>query len=304
MNEPRTNEHRGQLNQQPDRVTVDWTMQTMPSQEDVARIDCLVEDIIPPNEVEQRQSPLVLLHGVTLSGRIWQDVVPLLSEHHDVHAPTLLGHRGGPAIQRRPARVSDVVDAAERYLDEHGLARPHLAGNSLGGWVAIELARRGRAASVCAFSPAGFWWDSDSNEQVLRQIRWARAQERVARPIAPLVLRSAVVRRLGLREGACHGDRLTATRVLELVDDGIDCPFMDYYSSDEQAEPLDPLPCPVTLAWAQFDRLAPAATHGRTARERLPGATWVLLPGVGNVAMVEDPDLVSRTIMAVTGVAA
>jgi pimeloyl-ACP methyl ester carboxylesterase len=106
--------------------------------------------------VTSEKSPLVLLHPVTSSGRIWQDVVPLLSEYHEVHAPTLLGHRGGPAIQRRPVRVSDMVDAAERYLDEHGLARPHLAGNSLGGWVAIELARRGRAASVCAFSPAGF----------------------------------------------------------------------------------------------------------------------------------------------------
>ena len=169
---------------------------------------------------------------------------------------------------------------------------------------AIELARRGRAASVCAFSPAGFWWDSDSHKQVLRQIRWARAQARVGRPIAPLVLRSAVARRLGLHEGACHGDRLTVARVLELMDDCIDCPFMDDYSPDEQAEPLDPLPCPVTLAWAQFDRLAPAATHGQTARERLPGATWVLLPGVGHVPMVDDPDLVARSIMAVTGVAA
>ena len=56
-----------------------------------------------------------------------------------------------------------MVDAAESFLDEHGLARPHLAGNSLGGWVAIELARRGCAASVCAFSPAGFWWDRSSD---------------------------------------------------------------------------------------------------------------------------------------------
>ena len=136
--------------------------------------------------VTSEKSPIVLLHSATGSGRIWQDVVPLLSEHHDVHAPTLLGHRGGPAIQRRPAGVSDVVDAAERYLDEHGLARPHLAGNSLGGWVAIELARRGRAASVCAFSPAGFWWDSDSHQQVFGQIRRMRALTRVSRPMAPL----------------------------------------------------------------------------------------------------------------------
>ena len=78
---------------------------------------------------------------------------------------------------------------------------------------------------------------------------------------------------------AYHGDRLTAARMLEVMDDSIDCPFMDDYSPDEQAEPLDPLPCPITLAWAQFDRLVPAETYGHTARERLPGATWVLLPG-------------------------
>ena len=55
------------------------------------------------------------------------------------------------------------------------------------------------------------------------------------------------------------------------MDDSIDCPFMDQYSPDEQDEPLDPLPCPVTLAWAQFDRLVPAARYGQTARGRLPG---------------------------------
>lgn len=197
-----------------------------------------------------------------------------------------------------------MVDGVQRYLDERGLARPHLAGNSLGGWVAIELARRGRAASVCAFSPAGFWWDSNSHEQVLARIRRSRALAPVARPIAPLVLRSAAVRRIGLREIACHGDRLTAARVLEWMDDSIDCPFMDHYSPDEQVEPLDPLSCPVTLAWAQFDHLVPAATYGQTARERLPGAMWVLLPGVGHVPMVDDPDLVARTILAVTGAAA
>ncbi|HUO36911.1 MAG TPA: alpha/beta fold hydrolase [Mycobacterium sp.] len=73
-----------------------------------------------------------------------------------VYAPTLLGHRGGPVAQRRPAALTDVIDAAELYLDEQGLDRPHLAGNSMGGGVAIELARRGRAATVCALSPGWF----------------------------------------------------------------------------------------------------------------------------------------------------
>ena len=254
--------------------------------------------------VNPEKSPLVLLHGVTGSGRIWRDVVPLLSDRHDVHTPTLLGHHGGPAIQRRPAPVSDLIDAVESYLDEHGLTRPHLAGNSLGGWVSIELARRGRAASVCAFSPAGFWWDDKSHRRLAGQINRARWQGRVTRPVAPLTVRSPLVRRIGLREVACHGDRLTAARVLEFIDDSIDCPFMDDYPANERVEPLDPLPCPITVAWSQFDRLVPPETYGRTARARLPGATWVLLPGVGHIPMIDDPHLVARTILAVTAAAA
>ena len=101
--------------------------------------------------------PPVLLHGIAMSGMAWQDVIPLVASHHKVYTPTALGHRGGRPAQRRPSTMTDVVDAAERYLDEQGLQRPHLAGNSMGGYVAIELARRGRAATVCALSPGGFW---------------------------------------------------------------------------------------------------------------------------------------------------
>ena len=65
--------------------------------------------------------PVVLLHGIAMSGNAWQDVVPLLSNYHEVFTPTALGHRGGPPVQRRPATITDVVDVVERYLDERGL---------------------------------------------------------------------------------------------------------------------------------------------------------------------------------------
>ncbi|WP_231608828.1 alpha/beta hydrolase [Mycobacterium shottsii] len=64
-------------------------------------------------------------------------------------------------VQRRPATAADLVDWAERYLDEQGLQRPHLVGHSMGGYLAIELARRGRAATVCVFAPGGFWASGD-----------------------------------------------------------------------------------------------------------------------------------------------
>src|SRR5260370_41367192 len=101
--------------------------------------------------------PLVLLHGIAMSGSAWQDVVPLLSDHHEVFTPTALGHRGGPPVQRRPAVMTDVVDAAEGYLGERGLERPPLARNSICGFIALELGRRGHGATVCAVFPAGAW---------------------------------------------------------------------------------------------------------------------------------------------------
>ena len=49
------------------------------------------------------------------------------------------------------------VDAFEWFFAELGLERPHVAGNSMGGAIALELARRRAIRSVSAFSPAGFW---------------------------------------------------------------------------------------------------------------------------------------------------
>lgn len=249
--------------------------------------------------------PLVLLHPILCSGRIWDDVVPLLSSHHEVYTPTLLGHRGGPSVQRHPATIIDVIDAAERFLDDQQLARPHLVGNSTGGYVAIELARRGRAASVCALSPAGFWSIAEGPDtRAANKVRRIAAIARITRPVAPAIFRSATVRRLSFRriDAAYHADRLSAPQALEILADIVACTVDVREVHDEhQIDPLDPLPCPITLAWSQKDSLFPVATYGKVARERLPGATFEVLPDVGHAPMVDDPGLVARTILRVTG---
>lgn len=101
--------------------------------------------------------PLVLLHGVICAERIWSNVLPRLVAHHDVIVPTALGHHGGPPATTRPVSIEHIVDDMERQLDRLGLGKVHLAGNSMSAWIAIELARRGRALTVCALSPAGAW---------------------------------------------------------------------------------------------------------------------------------------------------
>src|ERR1700712_276461 len=171
--------------------------------------------------------PVVLLHGVTGSEGMWRRVVPLLAPHHDTVALTALGHRGG-----RPGwsgvRIADVVDDAERSLDELGFGRPHLAGNSMGGWGAIELARRGRAATVCALSPAGTWSIAEEGQRtstgLLRRIA---TLTRRTRRVLPVAARSAIVRRLALRDNAVHRDRVSAAELIDLADDLIGCTVRD-----------------------------------------------------------------------------
>src|SRR5690349_10131747 len=88
--------------------------------------------------------PLVLLHGATSSWRCWRDVIPDLTDRYDVFAPNLPGHAGLPRPSE-PHTIKDLADVLERHMDAVGFDTAHVAGNSLGGWLAIELAARGRA---------------------------------------------------------------------------------------------------------------------------------------------------------------
>jgi pimeloyl-ACP methyl ester carboxylesterase len=253
------------------------------------------------DRAESVRQPLVLLHGLGMSTRVWDSVRGLLEPRHEVIALPTLGHRGGAAPSKRPVTIVDLVADAERALDEHGLQRPHIAGNSLGGWMAIELARRGRARTVCALSPAGFW-SSGTDEQMIgvRKIRRAVRTARLGRPL-PFMLRSRRVRRFVFRDIAVHGDRLTATQAIEATNDLLDCVIVhDVLTTDENIAPLHPLPCPITLAWSAQDAIVPVDVNGVVARRSLPQARFIVLPGVGHVPMIDNPEIVARTILEAT----
>src|SRR3954470_18075629 len=105
---------------------------------------------------------MVCLHGFTDTWRTWELILPALERRHDVLAPTLLGHAGGPPLEGEVS-TAVVVDAVERAMDEAGFATAHIVGNSLGGYVAFQLAARGRAESVVALAPAGGWAKGDES---------------------------------------------------------------------------------------------------------------------------------------------
>ena len=114
--------------------------------------------------------PLVLIHGFSGTRLIWEPVLEALERSHDVLAVNLAGHVGGPEMADTPVSVNALVDAVERDLDAAGFDTADVVGNSLGGWIAFELATRGRARSVVALAPAGGWEQGSRAERRLRML--------------------------------------------------------------------------------------------------------------------------------------
>ena len=107
---------------------------------------------------EGGRDPLLLVHGFAATGRVWEPVAEDLEDSFEVLAPTLLGHfEAEPFPPGVAAGIDALADWLERELDAVGWDSAHIVGNSLGGWLALELAKRGRARSVVALAPAGGW---------------------------------------------------------------------------------------------------------------------------------------------------
>lgn len=249
--------------------------------------------------------PLVLLHGIGGSWHIWKPVIPLLEPHHQVFAPTLPGHRGGPKWPLdRPTTISALAELLHEELAARGLARSHIAGNSLGGWLALELLRRGGASSVTALSPAGAWRGERDYMAVARPFRIAHAAMPVVLRMARPLLRFARFRRMLNAQAMNNGDRMTPEEALgamqAIAGASIIPGLLASMRTDGPIRPLDAGEAPVTIAWCADDGVIPFATYGEPMLEAVAGALAVTLRAVGHVPMYDDPAQVADVILATT----
>jgi pimeloyl-ACP methyl ester carboxylesterase len=233
---------------------------------------------------------------------VWAPVLEALERGHDVLAVSLAGHVGGPQLPTgTQVSVASLVDAVERDMDAADVETADVVGNSLGGWIALELARRGRARSVVALSPAGGW---DAGTRAERRLRTLFTRNyKLSKALLPRVdslMRRPRLRRALLWQVVAHGERLPAAVSTQLVRDSVACPvyfeLMDAILRDGPPQSFDGAACPVLLAWGTRDRILPSPRYSKRMRELLPSAEWVELRGLGHVPMSDDPELVARTI--------
>lgn len=246
--------------------------------------------------------PLLLLHGIGHRWQAWTPVLAGLARDFEVVALDLPGFGLSPPLPA-PLSLAVGVERLVQALDDLGWDRAHVAGNSLGGWLALELGRTGRTQSICALAPAGLWRDPARTERRLRRLftLWVGGARR-AGPVVGL-MRFRALRTLALYglfgrpwrvpADMAIGDAraLAASAFDETFAAGIGQRFTGGRGID----------VPVTVAWCSRDPLFPPE---RSTLEELPPHTRVeLLRGCGHVPMWDDPPLVVETIRSTAATA-
>lgn len=245
--------------------------------------------------------PLVLLHGVGHHLQAWAPVIGRLAQEFEVIACDLPGFgRSGPLAPGIEPTIPAYADAFEWFFAELGLERPHVAGSSMGGAIALELARGRGVQTVTCFSPAGFWTAAERRYCQQSLLVIARTPARL-RPVIEALARTRAGRAALFWQLMAFPSRMPQDAALEDLRAAWAAPafvealraFAHYsFSAGEQLRGT-----PVTIAWGRRDRLLPYRLQAPRARALLPWATHVAL-GAGHLPFYDDPAAVAEVIRA------
>ena len=249
--------------------------------------------------------PLVLIHGFVDCWRTWELVLGQLERHHDVLAPALVGHAGGPPLDVE--LTHDLLpDALERAMDEAGFETAHIVGNSLGGYLALQLAARGRARSVVALAPGGGWAKGDDSYlETLDFFGELQAQVKAIAPHAERLLASPSGKRRATLYTSVNYEHIPTellahqTRAVAACDDvGT---MSDFVRREGYRLDAEKIACPVRVVWGTEDRLLPWPRAARRFLDDwLPQADWVVLDGVGHCPQLDVPLETAQLILGFT----
>jgi pimeloyl-ACP methyl ester carboxylesterase len=254
------------------------------------------------NRIERGSGrPLILLHGGGASARCWLPLIGQLAAERHVVALDFPGFGDTPPPTSNGFLSMDwAIDQIADQLSAIGIDTPvDVAGNSMGGWMSLELAKRGLARSAVAIAPAGLW-RRGMPPATLAQFQIAMAAARLARTPAVGILARHPFRRALLAAVVAHPERITPQEATELYRDfdrsgpmlrsalriGATTRFTDGHG----------ITVPITVAFCEHDWFV--RPRDSQFRDQLPDhTTWLTLENCGHVPMWDDPPLVAQTIL-------
>jgi pimeloyl-ACP methyl ester carboxylesterase len=244
--------------------------------------------------------PLVLMHGIGMQWQAFNGLIGPLSRERDVIALDLPGFGGSPTLPiGTPPHPKALADAVEGFLDLHGIERPVLGGLSLGGWVALELAKRGRARAVVVISPVGF--ASPVEQLTLRaQLVLARRIPQLAPGLVERLVRTRAGKAVMLSGMIGHPSRVPYEDAMAMnravvaargYAGTLRIITRDCFSGGNEVD------VPVTVVWGTRDRLL-SHRQARRALAQLPRSRHVPLEGAGHLPMWDEPAALVRELLA------
>jgi pimeloyl-ACP methyl ester carboxylesterase len=246
--------------------------------------------------------PLVLLHGVGHRRQAWYAVLDRLTPHRDVILVDLPGHGESPPLEQGLPVLDALLGPVRALLGDLGVEHPHVAGNSLGGRLALESAVAGWAASATGLSPAGFWRTKREETMAKATFRVMEAAGGRLRRFAPALSRHTAGRAMVYGAIISRPSRMPAEQAL-----GDMTAFLAAHDALEvilaELAPFNgqvPGGIPITIAWGTKDRLL-RPPQVLVAKARLPRARIRPLPGCGHVPMTDDPALVADVLLQGSG---
>lgn len=248
--------------------------------------------------------PVLLLHPFLMSQTVWDVVAQQLADtgRYEVFAPTMAGHNGGPYAGTWLLSSAVLADHVERQMDELGWETAHIVGNSLGGWVAFELERRGRARSVTGIAAAGGWtrWSLVKFEVIGKFIAGMPILL-LARLLGQRALRLPFSRRLATLPLSASPNGVSERDLVGITEDAAHCPAYFQLLIKALLQPglleLAETAVPAHVVLCEKDRVVPPSRFGRHFTDFLPKDTKVTrLDGVGHVPMFEAPGRVTEVI--------
>jgi pimeloyl-ACP methyl ester carboxylesterase len=245
--------------------------------------------------------PLLLVHGIGDTNLMWSHVLGRLARAHEIFAVDAPGF-GGSAPLDGPPTVGRLAVACADFMREQGHDRFHVAGNSMGGAIALELAHMGSARSATALSPAGFDEGLERTYTTV-SLHLTRAMCSALSPIAGTLTRRPLMRRVLAGQMVRHGERYSPEDLAVTIRGTAAAPSfgaMVRGLAEHRIGAALTFTCPVTVAWGSHDLLLLSRPQSARARERLPQARHVTLHGCGHIPTWDDPEQVARVILETT----
>jgi len=245
---------------------------------------------------------LVAIHGLGSASSAWKLVLPEFSKRYEFITVDLPGH--GDAfmlanLEMNPVRISEIIISELKAI---GIEKFHLIGNSLGGWIALEMAAAypEHVLTVTGVAPAGLWLKPKTNRN--GELAVSRYLARISLPFAKTIARIKFMRKIGFKLVSPQWEKFSpetcADAAIAMGGASGYYTIWDAFLGNRFDKEISTT-IPVTILFGDSDYTLPAATSQEKSLAP-KHCRWIVLPQSGHAPMWDRVDeVIAETIRTI-----